>query len=121
VSGVGSYRRRRAWKWLRDPNDDFGIGIVNGDNNLIEQNTAIGNTNGIIVFPAATNTRVRGNVAVGNPPIQLSVSVAGTAGVDIWDQSSSGTTTFDRNVCVTAVNAPCPDLSLTAVPRKPPQ
>jgi hypothetical protein len=73
------------------------------------------------VFPPATNTRVRGNVAVGNPPIQLSVGVPGTAGIDIWDQSRPGETTFDRNLCVTAINAPCPDLSLAAVPRKPPQ
>ena len=55
------------------PNDDFGIGITSGDNNLIEENTAYGNTNGIVIFPAATNTRVRGNVAVGNPPVLAKV------------------------------------------------
>jgi len=81
----------------------------------------MGNTNGIIVFPPATNTRVRGNVVVGNPSIQLAVGVPGTAGVDIWDQSGPGATTFDRNVCVTTINAPCPSLSVTTVPRKPGQ
>jgi len=86
---------------------------------LVEENTAIGNTNGIVVFPPATGTMVRGNVAVGNPPIQLSVSNPESTGVDIWDQSARGQTTFDRNVCVTAINAPCPNLSTVAVPRKP--
>ncbi|PYR60202.1 MAG: hypothetical protein DMF91_12800 [Acidobacteria bacterium] len=101
------------------PNDDFGIGILSGDNNLVEENTAYGNTNGIIIFPPATNTRVRGNVVVGNPPIQQSTGVPGTAGVDIWDQSAPGATSFDKNICVTGVNAPCPNLAPSQVPRKP--
>src|SRR5688572_22762121 len=52
-----------------DPADDHGIGILAGNNNVIEANTVIGNTNGIILFPASTNTLVRLNVVVGNPPI----------------------------------------------------
>jgi parallel beta-helix repeat protein len=102
-----------------DPADDYGIGIVSGNNNRVEANTAIGNTNGIILFPASTNNVVRGNVVVGNPPIQLSVSLPGISGVDIRNLSAPGTSNFDRNVCVTAVNAPCPDLSTSAIPRKP--
>jgi parallel beta-helix repeat protein len=101
------------------PNDDFGIGIFSGDNNLVEENTAVGNTNGIIVFPSATNTRVRGNVVVGNPPIQLSTGTPAAPGVDIWDQSAPGTTTFDRNLCVTAINAPCTGVAAGQVPRRP--
>jgi hypothetical protein len=85
----------------------------------VEANTAIGNANGIVVFPPSTNTLVRGNVAVGNPPVQQSVGITGSAGVDIWDQSAPGTTTFDRNVCITAINARCPAFSTSAVPRKP--
>jgi hypothetical protein len=70
-------------------------------------------------FAPATNTVVRGNVVVGNPPVQQSVGIPASIGVDIWDQSPSGATTFDRNICVTAINAPCPDLSTTPIPRKP--
>jgi len=102
-----------------DPADDHGIGILSGNNNVIEANTAIGNTNGIILFPASTNTVVRGNVVVGNPPIQVSVSLPTSTGFDILNLSAPGTTTFDRNLCLTAVNAPCPDLSTSPVPRKP--
>jgi parallel beta-helix repeat protein len=102
------------------PNDDFGIGIMSGNNNLVEENTAFGNTNGIVVFAAATNSRIRGNVVVGNPPVQLSVGVPNSVGVDIWNQSAPGANNvFDRNVCVTAVNAPCPTVSSNAMPRKP--
>jgi hypothetical protein len=72
------------------------------------------------VFPAATNNKIRGNVVVGNPPIQQSNSVPAGSGVDIWDQSPPGNNNlFDRNVCLTAINAPCPALSSNAVPRKP--
>jgi hypothetical protein len=72
------------------------------------------------VFPAATNSRIRGNVVVGNPPIQQSNSLPAATGVDIWDQSAPGNNnSFSGNMCLTAVNAPCPALSTTAVPRKP--
>ena len=102
-----------------DPPDDHGIGIVAGSNNLIEENTAMGNTNGIALFLASTGNIVRGNVVVGNPPIQVSVSLPGTAGVDILNLSAPGTSTFERNLCLTAVNAPCPDLATSTRPRKP--
>ena len=102
-----------------DPADDHGIGILSGNNNVIEANTAIGNTNGIILFPASTNTLVRGNVVVGNPPIQVSVSLPTSTGFDILNLSAPGMSTFDRNLCITAVGAPCPDLSTFPVPRKP--
>jgi len=58
-------------------------------------------------------------ILVGNPPIQQSTGVPGTAGVDIWDQSAPGATSFDKNICVTAINAPCPNLAPSQVPRKP--
>jgi parallel beta-helix repeat protein len=102
-----------------EPADDYGIGVVAGNNTFIESNTAIGNTNGIALFPSATNTVVRGNVVVGNPPIQLSVSLGGGAGVDILNLSDRGMTTFERNVCLTGVSAPCPDLSPSPIPRRP--
>ena len=102
------------------PAPNFGIGILAGNNNLVEANTAVGNSNGIIVGPAATNSVVRQNVVVGNPPIQVANSVPTSAGVDIWDQSApSNNNVFLGNMCVTAINAPCPSIPSQAVPRKP--
>jgi hypothetical protein len=72
-----------------------------------------------VIAAPATNTKVRGNVFVGNPPVQVSVGVQGSAGVDIWDLSAPGATVYDRNVCMTAINAPCSGVSAPAVPRKP--
>jgi parallel beta-helix repeat protein len=90
---------------------------------LIEGNTAIGNSNGIVVFPPATNNRIRQNVAVGNPPIQQSNSVTtipAGGGVDIWDQSvASNNNSILGNLCLTAINAACPNTATQAVPRKP--
>ena len=98
---------------------NFGIGILSGNSNLVEANTCIGNTHGIVVFAAATNSKIQGNVAVGNPSIQQSNSLPGSAGVDIWDQSPRGATVFDKNICVTAINAPCPGVPTGVTPRKP--
>lgn len=102
-----------------DPADDHGIGILSGNNNVIEENTAIGNTNGIILFPESSGNIVRGNVVVGNPPIQVSVSLPGSTGVDILNLSAPGMSTFDRNLCLTGASAPCPNLSASPIPRKP--
>lgn len=94
--------------------------MLSGDNNLVESNTAIGNSNGIVVFPAATNSTIRDNVVVGNPPIQQSNSVPAGGGVDLWDQSDpSNGNTFADNTCLTAINAPCPAVGTRAFPRKP--
>jgi hypothetical protein len=94
-----------------------------GNNNLVEANSAIGNSNGIVVFPTANNNAIRQNVAVGNPPIQQSNSVPNVpagGGVDIWDQSAPGNNnTFAGNMCLTAINAPCPTFATQAIPRRP--
>jgi hypothetical protein len=100
-------------------NSNFGIGILNGNNNLVEENTAIGNINGIIVGITATDTVIRSNVAMGNPPVQVSVGVPGSTGADIWDASVGRTTKYDRNVCATGINAPCDGLTNDTTPRKP--
>jgi parallel beta-helix repeat protein len=100
---------------------NFGVGIM-GSNNIVEGNTAVGNSNGVVVFPNASNNSVRQNVAVGNPPIQQSTSVPTAVGADLWDQSPPGNgNTFAGNLCITAVNAICPtNNTFSAVPRKPP-
>jgi parallel beta-helix repeat protein len=90
-----------------------------GSNNIVEANTAVGNSNGIVVYPLGANNSIRQNLAVGNPPIQQSTSVPTGGGADIWDQSPpSNNNTFIGNMCLTAVNAPCSAAS-SAVPRKP--
>ena len=90
-----------------------------GNNNIVEANTAVGNSNGIVVFPNAGGNQMRQNLAVGNPPIQQSNSVPAGGGVDIWDQSPPGNNSFLGNMCVTAINAPCPNVNTQATPRKP--
>ncbi len=106
--------------YATDNAPDFGIGILSGNNNLVEDNTATGNTNGIVVFPAATNSKIRGNVAVGNPPIQQSTSIPAATGVDIWDQSAPANgNNFSGNTCLTAINAACPSPIPRLFPRQP--
>jgi hypothetical protein len=53
---------------------------------------------------------IRRNLIVGNPPVQVSVDNPSTSGVDIKNQAAEGLNTFQRNICLTSVNAPCPAL-----------
>ncbi|HUE85109.1 MAG TPA: hypothetical protein VMO26_03455 [Vicinamibacterales bacterium] len=59
---------------------------------------------------------VRQNVVLGNPGIQVANTKPDVRAVDILNLSADGQTTFERNTCITSVNAPCP-----AIPRTPPQ
>jgi parallel beta-helix repeat protein len=91
-----------------EPPDDFGIGLQGGaTGNVIEENTASGNTNGIYIAAAAGENIIRDNVAVGNPAIQSAVTRPAAQAVDIVNLAPEGRITFERNVCVTSVNAPC--------------
>ena len=99
-----------------EPANNFGIGIQGGaTGNMIEENTATGNTNGIYIAAAAGENVIRGNVALGNPAIQSAVTRPTSQAVDILNLAPAGRITFERNVCVTSVNAPCP------APFRPPQ
>jgi parallel beta-helix repeat protein len=92
-----------------EPPDDFGIGIQGGaTGNVIEENTITGNTNGIYIAAAAGENVIRENLAVGNPAIQTSATRPTVQHVDILNLAPAGRITFERNVCVTSVNAPCP-------------
>jgi parallel beta-helix repeat protein len=82
------------------------IGTASG--NVLDENTIIGNTNGILLGPGSRETKVRDNTVVGNPPIQVGNVRPDARAVDILNLSASGQTTFERNVCVTSVDAPCP-------------
>jgi hypothetical protein len=69
-----------------------------------------GNTNGIFVASGARRTMIRQNVVLGNPGIQVANTRPDAQAVDILNLSPAGQTTFERNMCVTSVNAPCPAL-----------
>ena len=99
-----------------EPPDDFGIGVVgSASGNVLDENTVIGNTNGILLGSGSRDTKVRDNTVVGNPPIQVGNTRPDARAVDILNLSASGQTTFQDNVCVTSVDAPCP---VTWTPRR---
>ena len=82
----------------------------------MDGNVVTGNTQGILVMAGARSTAVRENVVLGNPPIQTSNERPDLRGLDIVNLAPTGETTFERNLCLSAVNAPCPALS---APRPP--
>jgi len=95
--------------------NDFGILVGIGNNNLIEKNTSVGNTVGIRVGPTAVGNVIIENVVVGNPPIQISNSFPATAALraDIRDQSPAGANSFEKNYCLTYIGpgpALCPNV-----------
>jgi len=91
-----------------EPADDFGIGLVGAaSGNIVEQNTVSGNTNGLYIASGAVDNVIRENVVVGNPAIQSAATRPDSRALDIVNLAPAGQTTFERNVCVTALNAPC--------------
>ena len=99
---------------------NFGIGLpaATDTGNIVEQNTIVGNTNGIFLAPGVKGNFFRGNLIVGNPPVQVSVDNASSSGVDVKNLADAGANAFEGNTCVTSINAPCPSTgpSLTASP-----
>jgi hypothetical protein len=62
---------------------------------------------------------IRRNIIIGNPPVQMALDHAANTGFDIKNLSPPGQNSFTGNVCLTAMNAPCPapfEPSLTASP-----
>ena len=51
---------------------------------------------------------IRGNIITGNPPVQVAADHAATTGYDIKNMATAGGNTFDGNLCLTGLNAPCP-------------
>lgn len=97
-----------------EPSDDFGIGLIGtSSGNVVEQNNVSGNTNGIYIASGAVDNVIRENVVLGNPAIQS--ARPNVQAVDILNLAPEGRTTFERNVCVTSLNAPCPTIA------RPPQ
>jgi parallel beta-helix repeat protein len=77
---------------------------------VIEDNEVTGNTNGIIIAAGAEGNVIRRNTVVANPPVQISLTFPTANGVDIRNGATTGTNTIDDNLCLTAVNAACPDV-----------
>ena len=49
---------------------------------------------------------------MGNPGIQVANAQPGAQAVDILNLSPAGQTIFQRNKCLTSLNAPCPVIQL---------
>jgi parallel beta-helix repeat protein len=97
-----------------EPADDFGIGVIGtASGNVIDQNNITGNTNGIYLGAGTRQTMVRQNIVLGNPAIQIANANPNAPAADILNLSAAGQTTFERNTCITSVNAPCPAISST--------
>jgi parallel beta-helix repeat protein len=75
---------------------------------MIEDNTILGNSNGIFLAPGVQGNTIRRNVILGNPAVQVDVDHPSASGLDIKNLADDGANTFRGNVCQTAVNAPCP-------------
>ena len=101
-------------------NNDFGMGLINASGgNLIEHNSIIGNTNGILISVPASGNTIRENVVAGNPPSQI--STFGPIGFDIKDEavSNGARNTFERNRCISYAGpgpSPCPSFPAVVPP-----
>jgi len=72
------------------------------NDNVIEDNTVLGNTNGIVLLvPGVEGNIIRHNIVAGNPPVQLSVTFSGDDGADIKNLATPGANTIDDNFCLT--------------------
>jgi parallel beta-helix repeat protein len=88
------------------------------NNNIVDDNTVVGNATGIYLVAGTEGNLIRRNLVTANPPVQVSVSTPSTAGVDIRNLAAPGANAFVGNICLSSINAPCPSVgaSLTASP-----
>lgn len=76
--------------------------------NLIENNEIVGNANGVFLTAGVQGNTIRGNIIVGNPPVQVAVDHTASGGFDIKNLATTGANIFDNNTCLSGLNAPCP-------------
>jgi parallel beta helix pectate lyase-like protein len=87
--------------------NDFGIGLVGeSDFNLIEENGAGGNLNGLAIFPAGgfapNDNLIKRNIFAGNPPTEVYDKNGPDAGSDVRDfVGATGNNRFEQNLCLT--------------------
>lgn len=101
--------------------NNFGIGLESTDtnDNIVEDNTIVGNTNGLFMTATVQGNVIRRNVIIGNPPVQMGLDHTANNGFDIKNLAQPGQNSFTGNACLTAMNAPCPapfEPALTASP-----
>ncbi len=53
----------------------------------------------------------RGNLVVGNPPLQVALDHSPSSGLDIKNVAGDGTNVFTNNICMSGLNAPCPAIA----------
>jgi parallel beta-helix repeat protein len=97
-------RNRLSGNGYAAQGSNFGIGLVAAadHDNVIEDNTILGNTNGIILAAGVSGNIFRRNVVAGNPPVQVSNSFPADNGVDIRNSATPGANTFENNICLTS-------------------
>jgi parallel beta-helix repeat protein len=85
---------------------------------VVEDNTIVGNANGIFLVAGTQGNTFLRNLVTGNPPVQVSLDNPSSIGYDIKNMAASDANTFEGNICLSSVNAPCPSVgpSLTASP-----
>ena len=79
----------------------------------------VGNTNGLFLTATVQGNIVRRNLIIGNSPVQMDLDHTANKGFDIKNLAPPGQNSFMGNVCLTAMNGPCPapfEPSLTASP-----
>jgi parallel beta-helix repeat protein len=89
--------------------NNFGVGIegTGTNNNVVEENTILGNSNGLYLTATVQGNIIRGNVITGNPSVQVSTDNPSGSGLDIKNLAPPGANAFLGNVCQTAMNATC--------------
>jgi len=103
--------------YVRAAGPNFGVGLLAGaTDNFIEDNVITGNVTGIRIVAAAVRNVFRGNVIAGNPPILVSNNAPENSpfGFDILNLSALDANTFENNLCITSMNAPCASRKPTA-------
>lgn len=68
----------------------------------------MGNANGIFITNGTLRNIFRGNLVVGNPPIQVALDHAANRAYDIKNLAPADANTFDNNICLSGLGAPCP-------------
>jgi parallel beta-helix repeat protein len=85
----------------------FPVGGPAPSDNEVVDNIVVGNTIGIRISAGTKGNVVLKNLAVGNPPVQVSVTRPLTTEVDILNLAAPGDNIVEGNVCLTTVNAAC--------------
>jgi len=99
-------------------NFDIGVEGTGTNDNVVEENIAFGNSNGLFLTAGVQGNIISGNLFIGNPSVQVSVDHIPDNGFDIKNLATAGDNTFRGNTCFTSMNAPCSPLGGQAAPHR---